>query len=116
MYDRIDKMTMPGGDVMLAVVFTVVAPAWDMEAWRNDRNFIQPEVRRGSRWVELEPAVRVADSYVGGSVDLELTFLVAAGSSVRWFDDGCAYVGRATEDGEIADVVEFKTSAIKVAV
>ena len=109
MYDRIDKIDTPTGGVMLAIVFTVVVPAWSMEDWRADGKFIQPEVKRGLRWVELEPATRITDTYVSGNVDLELTFLAAPGTEVRWFDDGCAYVGRVTECGEIADVVEFKT-------
>lgn len=108
MYDKIDRVDTPNGGVMLAIVFTVVTPAWDIEAWRNDCKFIQPEVRRANRWIELEPAIRVVDSYVGGDVDVELTFLVAPGNEVRWFDDEHAYVGRVTESGEITDTVEFK--------
>lgn len=113
MYDKIDVVRTSSGGCVLAIVFTVVAPAWNVDAWRDDCKFIQPEVKRGNRWVELEPAVRVADSYVGGDVDVELTFLVSPGSEVRWFDDECAYVGRVTEGGEIADVIECKTCAVK---
>ena len=108
MYDKIGRVDMPNGGVMLAFVFTVITPAWNIEAWRDDCRFIQPEIRRANRWIELEPAIRVVDSYVGGNVDVELTFLVAPGSEVRWFDDECAYVGHVSESGEITDTVEFK--------